>query len=404
MKRKVFKNGLVAIADPMPGEKRTALYIGIHAGLPNEPKDKIGLTHFLEHMVDGTNEYFSKSKLGELLEYSGIQSNATTFKGHTILEYEMPGEMLSKCIQIAFKVIKATKYRADEFKSEKSVIRSEMNQRDDTPEIYFYDRKLLPRLLSGTVLAPIQIGTATTLRNITLKDMIDYKKRHYVPNNMVIVAAGKVKSNFFTEVGKTFGRLPSKPADHPTVDWKFEPGVERVKVPNSDACLVALAYRVAPPTSLDAVAIDLINDLLSNGTTSLMYKNLRNRLGIGYTPESDYNCDVGCAYLTLESVSLKRNEVKAAIQAMRSTIDQIRNLKDARYFEGRKTYARAFFMKELEDLDERATQRILAEFNSYAYDVAREPDMMKKLTLKQFREVANKYLSGEPLIMIGLPK
>jgi len=403
MKRKVFKNGLVAIADPIPGQKRTALYIGVRAGLPNEPKDKIGLTHFLEHMVDGSNEYFSKSRLGELLEYSGIDTNAATFKGHTILEYEMPGEMLPRCIEIALKMVKAKKYRVDEFKNEKGVILSEMNERDDTPDTFFYDRRVLPRLLRGTALAPAVLGTLSTLRNITLKDLVDYKTKHYVPNNMVVVACGNVKEDFFKEIGKTFGRLPSKQTSHKKIDWQFEPGIERVKVPNSDSSLVTLAYRAPRPTSAEGVIFDFISDMLANGITSLLYKNLRN-IGIGYTPDSNYECDVGCAYLTMESTSIKKSNIAEAVKTMNATVKQLRSLKDRKYFEGRKSFTRAEFLKQLEDLDERATQRVLAEFNEYGYDIAREPDILKKLTLKKFREVANKYLSGKPLIVIGTPK
>ena len=61
-KRKVlkYKNGLVLLFRKDKSKKAAFVDFSFHAGLINDPKNKLGLSHFIEHTIALSNKEYSR--------------------------------------------------------------------------------------------------------------------------------------------------------------------------------------------------------------------------------------------------------------------------------------------------------------------------------------------------------
>src|SRR5690606_29610475 len=114
----------------------------------------------------------------------------------------------------------------------------------------------------------------------------DYYESYYVPNNMAIVLAGDFNSDeMIKKIDSHFAYMRAKPVKEYTADAEKPlagPIVKEVFGPSAES--MRIAYRVGAESSRDAVMIDLVSSILSNGKAGLIDLNLNKQqkvLGAG---------------------------------------------------------------------------------------------------------------------------
>ena len=80
----MLDNGLEALVVSDSDADKAAAALDVNAGSANDPADRPGLAHFLEHMLFlGTEQYPDPGEYGRFISEHGGASNATTSFAHT---------------------------------------------------------------------------------------------------------------------------------------------------------------------------------------------------------------------------------------------------------------------------------------------------------------------------------
>jgi len=410
--RKQYDNGLVVVCKEVLGRSVTSLIVGINVGSKNDPERQEGCAHLLEHMLFSSNEFRTQSEIVEAGEFSGMNFNAHTSKISTEMEFILPSEQLRLALELAYQSVLSRECCEEELHREKTgPVTDELRKNEMKLEKKFFVRVMYPRVFLGTPFDHAVIGTLDSLKNLTLSDLIKMKDMFYVPNNMVISAAGSLNPDlFFSEIESSFATMNRSVVVQPEINWTLTPGVEYVVFPelkgsdkDHDHAYLHIIYQVNPPNSVDSSCLSLISYMIGQGHTSLLFKKLRNERGIGYSPSASYSSLEQCATFRVGLSGLHPLKIEESAQVMFKIIDDIKqgNLTDD-FLEGKKNQLISNLLIGMETEVGNSTYLMGSEFREYVY---KTPELLieaiRKITREQVQEVAQRNFSREPLIVIA---
>lgn len=319
-----LKNGLTVILTENKKEPRISVRIPVRTGSNNDPKNHTGLAHYLEHLlfkgtdkfgslnwqkekplldkIDALYEQYNSTKdeekrkeiykeidktSGEAAKYAianeydkmmaaiGSQgTNAHTWVEETVYHEDIPANAVDK-----FLAIQAERFRNPIFRifhTELEAVYEEKNRsldNDGWKLIEAGHSLLFPTHNYGQ---QTTIGTIEHLKNPSLKAIREYYNKYYVPNNMAIIMSGDFKSDeLIKKIDAAFAYMKAKPveeyvgpkeAEIKTVISKdiFGPSAESVR----------LNYRTPAFNTHDALLVQLVSSVLSNGKAGLLDLNL----------------------------------------------------------------------------------------------------------------------------------
>lgn len=322
-----LKNGLTVFISRYEAEPRIQTFIATKAGSKFDPHDATGLAHYLEHMLfKGTAKYgtydYAKEKplldkIDTLFEvyrhttdtnarkaiYHKIDSvsylashyaianeydkmmtaigakgtNAFTSVEQTVFQEDIPANELEPWLQIESERFRDPVMRL--FHTELEAVYEEKNRNldNDYEKVNEAENALLfKKHPYGT---QTTIGTIHDLKNPSLKDIINYFHKYYVPNNMVIALSGDVNPDTAIRmIDKYFGSYPSKPVPEfipPTEAPITTPEYKTVVGP--EAAFVTIGYRFPGASSKDADMLDLVSQLMNNNQAGLFDIDLKQK-------------------------------------------------------------------------------------------------------------------------------
>ncbi len=205
--RRTYDNGLVLVSERTPWSQRVAVNIGIKVGSVDELPSEEGAAHFLEHLMWKRKTKKETRKRGLIQDRHGILSNAATDFGLTEFTIEAPKDKLSVAFSTAMADLGTFEFDPSEFSSEREVVLTEIKRRIEDHAIFGYYR-LHEKLFGGTLLArPIE-GTYDPVASLSQDRILDFKRKWYVPNNMVVSVVGNFDQHELEEIiARTLGTL-----------------------------------------------------------------------------------------------------------------------------------------------------------------------------------------------------
>lgn len=405
-KRIVFDNGLILLMEKRAYARETAILIGTKSGSVNE--ENPGITHFLEHMLFETNKWRTYQEIVDELEATGADINA---QADQVLMFfyakTLPSET-AKVFQIIFEAVTNDEYKKDEFLKEKDEILSEIKTYIEHPLDYLYDSLFLPALFKGTPLERAIIGTVGSVNRITPKKLIDYKKEILTPNRpMAVVVTGEFdENNLIKEVSETFGRLP---AGTPSPDLKINlenkkarklkhgKGVQQV--------YLALGFRTPGLSHKDTFKLQLIEEILAGGLSTRLFREIRNKRGIGYIvgSRSESFGEVGSLCFFVNILRPERTEeaedvIVSELRDLKTNLVSSKELEKAKNLIVRKYY------DIMERIENRAFRIMVKEFQGIPCEFNDFEHRIRQLTAEDILIAARKYLSEEYTLAILVPE
>lgn len=400
--RRELDNGLVVLAEKRPNTAKAALVAGVKVGSVDETVRLNGGSHFNEHMLFKSNKYRTAREIAEDLEYAGTVINAYTIWKYTAFTAKAPHKHLGTAIEVLYEAATSYCYKDEEFETERQVILTEIRNFINSPDRHSMTGLFIPNLYCGTPLEKKIEGTVETMGSVGKEELSVFKEKYYAPNNMIISAVGRFdEKKLLSDVERLFGSLEAR---------KVPPRVEEISLANRkkessetrkdiNQTYMCLGYRVPGYDSEDVHAIEMISSLLSEGLSSRMYRELRDKRGIGY--------GVGCVYYPLGNEGMFITHIegfdpKRKEEARQVILDIFRDLKENdvpdREFNGTKT----LMCSKYEDVIERTTERSMAlletEIYGIPYDFREKEKYIKRITKKDVRETAQEYLTDDYVI------
>ena len=191
----MLDNGLQALVVSDPDADKAAAALDVNTGSANDPEDRPGLAHFLEHMLFlGTEKYPDPGEYGRFISEHGGASNATTSFAHTNYFFDVDAGHLEGALDRFAQFFVSPRFDREYVEREREVVHSEYisRRRNDRLRGFAAWRQALdPRHpLSGFL-----VGNASTLADRPGSDirdeLIDFHERHYSSHLMKLVVVGR---------------------------------------------------------------------------------------------------------------------------------------------------------------------------------------------------------------------
>ena len=320
-------NGLRLLFEPTTSAVAYCGY-AIDAGTRDEPDDRAGLAHFVEHLLFKGTQRRRAWHILNRMENVGGELNAYTNKEETMVYSIFPRPHLSRAMELLTDIVFRSTFPAREMEREREVIADEIRSYEDEPSELIFDE--FEALLFGShPLGRNILGSPAVLRRLTTADALAYTAQHYLPSNMVL----------FVRANIDFGRLLHM-AGHLTAELATGTVEQRRTAPtdylptrcvqhrNTHQAHVMIGTRTFGFHDSRRTALGLLNNLLGGpGMNSRLNVALRERRGLVYNVESNlttytdagvfsiyFGCDVDdvddcVGYVDVELERLRRDRL-----------------------------------------------------------------------------------------------
>lgn len=280
----ILDNGMTVVIHEMPSSPVVSVYGLVKTGSATEGKFLgAGLSHFLEHMLFKSTQKRKVGEIAALIQSVGGEINASTGKDYTIYTITVPAKEFDVGLDVLSDMLMNAVFDEQEFERERRVILGEMRLNNDNPDRRLSDWTFQEVFLRHPYRHPT-IGYESVFKDLTTKDVEEYYKMFYVPNNMIISVAGKVDTAIvLPKIKKTFEGF--KREREITVYKEPEPSQITSRYFEeeypTDVSRLSLSFLSVSVVDEDLFALDVLAKLLGQGASSRLYQNIYKK-GLAY--------------------------------------------------------------------------------------------------------------------------
>lgn len=288
----------------------------INTGSRDEPENKAGLAHFIEHLIFKRTKKRSTNQILNRLESVGADLNAYTTKEYTCVHASFLNPYLDRTLDLFNDIMFHSTFPEEEMDKEKSVILDEISSYLDQPEEAIND-DFEDMLFAGHALGNNILGTTESVQNFTREDVINFRKANYRTGEIVVAVLGNY----------TLNSVVNKGSKHFAEVEENNPGKARAKpgiVPQSNTTIYKpitqahciLGTQAYSTHQSQKVPLMLLNNYFGgNGMSSVLNLQIREKYGIAYTIESNFSplSDTGIFSIYFGTDKEKQNKALSLI-------------------------------------------------------------------------------------------
>jgi zinc protease len=276
-----LKNGLEVILSEDHRLPLVAVNLWYHVGPANEVVGRTGFAHLFEHMMfEGSKHVGAKAHFKHLEGAGASLINGTTDFDRTNYFETLPSNQLELALWLESDRMGYLLETLDREKlsNQRDVVRNERRQSIENAPYGLVEEEQFHQLFpKGHPYYASVIGSHADIEAARLKDVREFFKQFYTPNNASIAIVGDINKEQVKQlVERYFGPIPSGPPA-PRIDVKTPPITSRKEVTVTDQVQLPRLYMswLTPSiyTAGDAEA-DLASHILGGGKQSRLYKKL----------------------------------------------------------------------------------------------------------------------------------
>jgi predicted Zn-dependent peptidase len=455
-------NGIHVILHEEHATPIVAVSVLYHVGSKNEKVDRTGFAHFFEHLLFEGSENIDRGEYSELVEKNGGALNANTSQDRTFYYELLPSNQLELGLWLESERMLHARVDSTGIETQRSVVKEEKRQRVDNQPYASFFTEMFKRMFTEHPYNWVPIGSMEHLDAAQEADYVDFYRTFYVPANATLSIAGDIdieqtkkwidkyfntipkgeainlyrdfenlsdaeferkynisktkfdKNNFLNPKDKSAKTVLKKYAAMPVDIPRPEKAKERLTTVIADTIYdniqlpaLFMGYQFPEQTHKDYYALQMMNDVLSGGSSSRINKNLVEKqeiaqfaLSFGYGLE-----DAGAGiFAAIAANGVDLADIKTAFDEQ---IDMIKKdlITEEEFEKIRNQYENSF-------VSSNSTVAGIAEnladnhvYNGGANKVNTELENYMKVTREDIKRVANEYLTQDARILLYyLPK
>ena len=288
-RKTVLPNGLRIVSEELTHVRSVSVGVWIDVGSRDESASLNGISHFIEHMVFKGTSSRSVKEIARSLESVGGYLNAFTGKEHTCYYARVLDEYTELAIDVLSDLTLHAVFPPRDLEKEKGVVIEELKNVEDDPDDIihdYFDKALFGEHPLGF---PV-IGSESNLRSFTRDDLLRHVKSHYIPEKMVLAAAGNVSHERLVELAqKYFGDRSARRLRKSTGRVKPHTSKSQRKeynkqIQQAHVCIGTQAWSIK---SKQRYPLLVMNTLLGDGMSSRLFQNIREKYGFAYSVYSN---------------------------------------------------------------------------------------------------------------------
>lgn len=321
-----LKNGMKFIVLESSSIPNATMYTYFKVGSRNEAPGITGLSHFFEHMMFNGSKHYGPKMFDRTMEANGGSNNAYTNSDVTVYQDWFPASSLETIFKLEGDRIGHLSIDPKMVDSERGVVLSERSTGLENSNVQMLMQDLDSVAFVAHPYAIPTIGWESDIKAWTQKDLENYFRTYYAPNNAVSVIVGDVKADEVKKLAtKYLGSIPQRAAPPAVRTVEPEQKGERrlfVAKPSATSANLIVAYKVPQRASADTYALDLLQSVLTEGKTSRLYKALvETQLATSVGANSSDGFDPGLLYImTVAAAGVEPSRIE---KAMLEAIDKV---------------------------------------------------------------------------------
>jgi len=396
VERTVLPDGLTVLSQTLRDRHTLSLGAWLRTGSRDEPLERLGITHFLEHMMFKGTATRDARAIAASLESLGGSLDAFTTREQVCYSARVLSEHLAHAVDVVSDLVCRSRFDLAEIEREKSVVREEILSYEDNPEAMVADQ-LFEQLwgVEHAMGRPI-LGTVETVTAFTREALVaEFERRFRAPDLVIVAVGGLEHQALVDEVAKGF-QLPAGQAPPRNV----LPAVHRPSVRHEDEDLqqvyLALGARGLASDHPARYALRLGETLLGAGMSSRLFQRIREDAGLAYSVSTalDFLRDTGAVFIDL---GVSPDKTRQALGLLREELDQLlRDGPSVEEVEGAKMQLKGSVVMGQESLSSRMYHIARQELQlGHVRPIERQLDQMLAVTRDEVVEALRAHMRPE---------
>lgn len=390
MKQYVLNNGMRIIYYPIPPAQSVAIGLYVKAGSRYEHLNNNGISHMLEHIHFRHLGDMDQNELYNKMERNGGSLRASTKNDMIRFYMTIRPNRLAQSLEFFAGILTTYTWSEMELEQEKIVVLNELYEKSSYININTITNDVIWK--KNPLRLPV-IGREKCIKKFTVKDIIEYKKRAFSRNNLLLVFTGQIKEEDITMINEYFSEIELMPHCNVALDNAKQEQFNR----KPDVCLDEQYWPVTDVDITFDVDLSLVSyeeynmfsSMLGGGAGSILQKSIREKLGLSHnicTTHEKYE-DAACLHIeySVDNSLLYRSlaEILQLLQKLKTYIDP-KNMDITLPF-----FTENLWLK-LEDppsFNEELGQEILI-FNQPLYSIEEKAEQYKNITIPRLMAIA----------------
>ena len=406
--REKLPNDLTWLFAEAPELPLVSLQLLIKAGTLTEPPAKAGLANLTAQLLLSGTKTRSAAQIAQELDFLGAKLSAGGGDDYATVSLTVLKKDLAVGLNLLKDVLLNPKFAPAEVQRLVAQIKAALISEEDEPGVVAgraFARNLFGPFPYGR---PVR-GTPEGLSAITQKDLVEFHRSYYRPNNAILVVGGDLSLEEARRwVTQIFGPWPAAPI--PALKLPAIPPLNktRVVVVNKDITQanIVMGNLGLARANPDFYACQVMNYILGGGGfASRLLDNIRVNRGLAYSVGSSFSPGLspGPFAVTLETKNASAAEAVAQVLAEMHRLQKEPvtdpELNDA------KSYLIGSFPRKMDSLARRVSLLGYVEFYGLGLDYPwRYPEIIRNLTPAAIQQAAQKYLQPERYLLVAVGK
>jgi len=280
--KSVLHNGIRVISEKMPHSHSVSIGIWVTNGSRNDAIDINGASHFIEHLLFKGTPTRSALDIAREIDSVGGVLNAFTCREYVCYYAKVLDEALPTAVNLLADIFLHSLFDPAEIEKERKVVFQEIWMLKDSPDSYIHDL-FCQNLWRTHPLGMSVIGTEETVSRISRDTLLDFRKKRFCAEDIIIAVAGNVDhhelmpllENLFSDV--TPGAY-AKNESTPT--YKKQLNLNNKDLEQVHLCM---GTKALPQNSPKRYIGYIVNTILGGGISSRLFQEVREKRGLAYS-------------------------------------------------------------------------------------------------------------------------
>lgn len=402
-KTRLPNSGIRVVTETHPQARALSVGIWVETGTRDEQTRDAGISHFVEHMVFKRTKNRTAFQIARELEAVGGEINAYTTREYTCFYTLSLKDHLELSLDVLSDLACRASFDPVDLEKEKQVVLQEIHMAEDNLEDFIFDLYFEKAYAGGPMGWPI-LGNKASIRGMRRSRVVDYYRRHYSSDRLIVAVAGAVEHDEVVRLVKR-GLRPKLRQGSPRerVKGRFRPFRAVIEKP-SEQTHILMGWPATNFKHKLRFEAYIVSTLLAGGMTSKLYQSIREKRGLVYSIYSQLTTFTDSGMLTIYAGAEAKN-AKKVVELIIKEVERLR--RDgirASDLELYKTQVIGQILLGSDDVESRMNSVAVNEMVFGAYrPVESVIEAIQAITVKSVNEYIRKYLQPEKMgaMMLG---
>jgi zinc protease len=383
----------------------------IRTGTAYEPADKISLASITAVVMrtGGT-----KNRTGDEIDIQleQIAASVETGMGQNSGSASMSvlKEDINTGLSILADILMYPAFSEEKIELAKLQLSSSISRRNDEP--FDIASREYRKLIYGAQSVYARHSEYATVDNITRDDLVEFHKKYYHPNNMMLALWGDFDTAAMIEkikqVFKDWEKSGFKPDPMPQVEYNFRSSVNSIRKEDTKQSTILLGHVGGKMDDPDYFALTVMNEILGADFTGRLFQNVRSRLGLAYSAFGQYSSTYdhdGLFYVGCQTKS------QSTVQAARAMIEEVKKITQSEVTDEELTLAKESYLNSFvfnfESKGQIVTRLMTYKYFGYPDDFLQKIQRsVEQVTKADVLRVAKQHLRPDAvqILVVGVPE